>query len=204
MSLNANALAEVSEVKTYLQITDTDSDTLLEALVNYVSQLIELRCDRKFIKTTFIEIRDAYDTDTMWLNESPILTSADEGTIVNPVLEIDYDKDDTWEAATEYNWTLQYEKSTGKVWLNEGNRFVKGTRVLRFTYTAGYLNRAAVPFDLKWAAIKLVATLKTQIATKGFGLASVAIMGESTSYNFDKIPDDVDKVLQRYRRRRVV
>ena len=74
MALAANALTTVADVKTYMGITASTDDTLIETLVNNVSDQIERWCDRKFVATTFTEFIDARGTRTLAVENPPIVT----------------------------------------------------------------------------------------------------------------------------------
>ena len=76
MALASNALTTVADVKTYMGVTSSTDDTLIETLVNNVSDQIERWCDRQFAATTFTEFIDARGTRTIAV-ENPPLVSVD-------------------------------------------------------------------------------------------------------------------------------
>ena len=56
MSLDSNALVTLAEAKTYLGISGSDDDSLLNSLINNSSTAIESYCDRKFIAQNYKEL----------------------------------------------------------------------------------------------------------------------------------------------------
>ena len=74
MALAANALTTVADVKTYMGVTSSDDDTLIETLVNNVSDQIEKWCDRKIVQQTITEYLDAKATRTLGLSHSPVIS----------------------------------------------------------------------------------------------------------------------------------
>ena len=74
MALADNALTTVADVKTYMGVTSSDDDTLIETLVNNVSDQIEKWCDRKIVQQTITEYLDAKATRTLGLSHSPVIS----------------------------------------------------------------------------------------------------------------------------------
>lgn len=72
MSLNANALATVEEVKDFLHIDSTsDDDALIEQLINRVSAQVETFTNRIFVETTYREWKNG-GGDTIGLKHYPV------------------------------------------------------------------------------------------------------------------------------------
>ena len=74
MALAANALTTVEAVKTYMGITSSTDDSLIETLVNNVSDQIENWCDRKLVSQTFSEYIDARGTRSLLVENPPIVS----------------------------------------------------------------------------------------------------------------------------------
>jgi len=72
MALASNALTTVAAVKTYMGSTSSTDDSLIETLINNVSDQIERWCDRVFVAQTFTEFLDARGTRTIGVANSPI------------------------------------------------------------------------------------------------------------------------------------
>ena len=74
MALADNALTTVANVKTYMGISTSTDDTLIETLINNVSDQIERWCDRTFVATTYTEFLDARGTRTIAVENPPIIS----------------------------------------------------------------------------------------------------------------------------------
>tara|TARA_Y100001973_G_scaffold105372_1_gene178276 strand:+ start:35 stop:895 length:861 start_codon:yes stop_codon:yes gene_type:complete len=74
MALAANALTTVANAKTYMGITGSSQDSLIELLINNVSDQIERWCDRTFAEKTYTEFIDARGTRTLAVANPPITT----------------------------------------------------------------------------------------------------------------------------------
>lgn len=72
MSLDANALVTLAEAKTYLGISGSDDDTLLENLINSSSTAIESYTDRKFIEEEYKEFYNAVGQRRLRLRNYPV------------------------------------------------------------------------------------------------------------------------------------
>jgi hypothetical protein len=74
MALASNALTTVSAVKTYMGVTSSTDDDLIETMVNNVSDQIERWCDRSFVSQSFTEYLDAYGTRTIAVQNPPLVS----------------------------------------------------------------------------------------------------------------------------------
>lgn len=74
MALASNALTTVADVKTYMGVTLSTDDSLIEILINNVSDQIENWCDRKLVAQTFVEYLDARGTRTLLVENPPIIS----------------------------------------------------------------------------------------------------------------------------------
>lgn len=74
MALASNALTTVAAVKTYMGITASTDDDLLEILVNNVSDQIERYCDREFAQKTFTEYIDGHGDRTIAVANPPVIS----------------------------------------------------------------------------------------------------------------------------------
>jgi hypothetical protein len=183
-----------------MDLAQNNEDARVTDIINGVSDSVVGYIGRDLMQTTHTEYRDGNGRNTMWLENWPILDAADSiSGVVDPVLTVDDDGDDTWEAASTYSITLKWIKDKGEVYLKDKDCFPKGTRNLKFVYTAGYKDRASIPRDLKMVVKKLVGFYRAQTSDK-LGIRSIGIANESTTYDFDKWPADVLAVLDRYRR----
>lgn len=74
MTLASNALTTVADVKTYMGVTGATDNTLIEMLVNNVSDQIERWCDRKLVAVDLEEFIDARATRTLAVANPPVVS----------------------------------------------------------------------------------------------------------------------------------
>ena len=199
MSTLANALTTTAKVKTYLGISDSASDAVIEMLINQATMFIENYCGgRKFLNQSYTE---TYDTDgkTIFLNQYPVtaITSVKyrSGTPSTPI------------------WNT-YNVDSYQQYLNEGyikfyGDLPKVMQGIQVVYTAGYLidfpNETTaspvthtLPFDLTMACTMLCAHYFTN--RQASGVSMMRTEGQEVRFkdNNDTIPDAVKQVLGQY------
>lgn len=190
MSVVAHALTTRTKVKSFLGITDSSSDTIIDELINYVTDYIEGMCGRRFLRTTYTsEEYDTRNTHRVFLKNYPVVSvSAVEyrsGTISSPV----------WITYDANNYML-YDKEGYVYFFSKLPETRKG---IRFTYIAGFLIDFAnegnttlhtLPFDISLVATELVAKLHD--IRKAEGILSQTTEGQSVTYQ-TSITDLVSK-----------
>lgn len=72
MSLDSNALVTLAEAKTYLGISGSEDDTLLNSLINNSSTAIESYCDRNFIAQNYKEFYNGLGQRKLRLRNFPV------------------------------------------------------------------------------------------------------------------------------------
>tara|TARA_Y100001973_G_scaffold106401_1_gene184091 strand:- start:3524 stop:4390 length:867 start_codon:yes stop_codon:yes gene_type:complete len=72
VAVDTYALTSLTNVKSYLGITNSDDDTLLENCINRASDWVESYCDRKFKARTFYEWHDGSGLRQLRLRNWPI------------------------------------------------------------------------------------------------------------------------------------
>ncbi len=72
MSLDSNALVTLAEAKTYLGISGSDDDSLLNSLINNSSTAIESYCDRNFIAQNYSEFYNGLGQRKLRLRNFPV------------------------------------------------------------------------------------------------------------------------------------
>jgi hypothetical protein len=191
MSLDKTiALVDVDEVKEYLQI-DTDTDTTdpwIEKLINAASKRIENYCrGRKFIlvTTAIDEIFDGNGTSSYFTKYAPI---------VSTISTIYYWDGDSWAALTGETHTQNNVK--GELYFTDGNRFTKGIKNWKISYTYGWaLN--SVPADLKDACLMMIGQKKKLFEDNLHGVSSKSFGDQSISYSFD-MNKEIKAILNTY------
>jgi uncharacterized phiE125 gp8 family phage protein len=153
MPLNPNALTTLAEAKAYLRITETSEDSLIESLINAVSDQIENYCRRKLKEQTYTdEEYDGTNSASLLLSQFPV--SSITSVKIDDVL-ID---------SSEY----KLRKSTG-ILIRKNSTWPKDIMNIKVTYVSGY---NPVPSDLELACKHMVMFYyKTDISnfSKTFG-----------------------------------
>lgn len=181
-------LTTLAKVKTALEITGTDDDTYLEALIDRVSEIIEAYCDREFNSESREEIFDGTGTDDYITDEWPI------NSITSLSIRQSTLNEDDWETLdSEY---YHYYGDQGVVHYLNG--FLKGVKNYKIVYTAGYTE---VPDDLEQAAIDMISYYYNKRKSKN--VQSESIGDYSITYSkSDNVIDDLglDVILDKYKK----
>ena len=74
MAVGTYALATLAELKSWLEITDTDSDVALESSIDRATAIIETYCDRKFASRTHYEFAMPGGGKTLALDHFPVIS----------------------------------------------------------------------------------------------------------------------------------
>lgn len=135
-------LTTLANVKSYLNITDTNSDTIITALIPRITDLIQSFCNRIFGAADYVEFHNGDSQKELFLKNYP----------VNSVASIYDDPDRTFDslsliAATDY----AVESLTGIVYLDI--QLSEGRQSVKVAYNGGY---ATIPSDLEHAAILMI------------------------------------------------
>ena len=196
-----------ANVRTYLNFTSTNQDTLIEELIEQVSDDIQNYCDRKFpnYATNVVEYPKG-GGPYLHLKYFPIAA----------ITDIRYDEDrifgsDSIVSSDDYVWDEEL-KNQGLVFkdVEFGINLRSGVTpnwphrpdVIKVTYQGGYSLSAGVievPSDLKKATIMQVAYLMDR--RKSLGVSSAS--GADGSLNFGSIYGflpQVQRVVENYRR----
>ena len=189
-------LVSAANVRTYLNFTSTNQDTLIEELIEQVSEDIQSHCDRTFSSGTDVLEYPVGGGLYLSVKRFPI-------TSVSHVrYNSDYDFTDSADDIDTDNYTISGEfANEGKVYYR-GRTWHKVRGALQVKYTGGYSDTAGildVPDDLKKACIMQVAYLMDRRKSMGVRNAS----GQEGSLNFESGYDFLPTVLgmvDRYRR----
>jgi hypothetical protein len=200
MSLLAYALTTRARVKTFLGITATDDDALIDSLINAVTNFIENYCDRRFKKTTYTaEVYDGGGGQLLLLKQYPVIT-------FTSLEERDSsDNQDSWTAIDSEDYFVKL--AAGIIEYING-RFKKLPQHYRATYQAGYdfdpagstTLESVGAGDLEWAAWKLIQKIYHQ--RQGDPDISNESLGDySVGYRAELMEDPVLKgILDNYKR----
>ncbi len=197
MTLVDHALTTTQRVKNLLGINDTSYDTLLDQLINSVTDWIESQTMRRFKRGTYSnEVYDGNGEKFLYLRQQPVISvSAAQyrsGSLSSP----------TWNDFNANDWEL--DTNRGAIYFP--GKAPKGTRNLRFTYVAGYLidfanatdsNLHTLPFDVSFLAERLVASAFNQRLAGGKKSEGL----EGANIVWDQLVKPVDwEIINKYRR----
>lgn len=176
-----HALTTTAKVKTYLGISSSDFDAVIDAAVSYATDVVEGYCgNRRFKRTTYAnEVYDADGQRDLLLKQWPAsAVTAVEYRAGSPATP-------SWTAFTTDDY-LSYLESGILGFLAPLPRVRQGVRV---SYSAGYLidftqeNTPAahnLPFDLCLVATELAAKLYE--GRKALGVTTMATEGQSVTF----------------------
>jgi uncharacterized phiE125 gp8 family phage protein len=181
-------LVTLSDVKTYLGITDNTLDALLSALISAASQFAINSCGRDFTLQTYTN--EAYDGpggSILLLNQMPIVSVASvivDGVSIAP--------------AGMLTSGFKFDKNAVYIVGCYGGGFTTGLQNVYITYNAGY---STIPMDLQYAVIELVAKKYRDKQKPGVGSRHIA--GESIVYTGGDMTPSVRTVFAQYEKANV-
>lgn len=187
----STSLTTREAVKAYLGLTDTTHDDRLDALIESVSEAIELYCGRPFASVQRTELHDGGGGRSLVLRCRPVASVAslhdDPGRTYTAATLIDAD---------EY----AVYPDEGVLTLTSGRRFIDGIRNVQVVYTAGY---ATIPPAIRQAANILVAHFHHRGAQGADALASENLGGYVVSYDTGEWPHQARGLLAEFRETRI-
>ena len=188
---NAIDLCVLADVKSYLGITVSTTDSILSLLITNASAFIASYCNRKFASQNYTETRNGSGGYRVYCNNSPV-------TAVSSVTVDGYAIPQAL-SPTMYGFTFD----TSLIYIRQGipnsgtpNTFQKGVQNITVAYTAGYVT---TPPDLSMACIELVASKfakRDRIDKKNETLGSQQTIG----YDISDMPASVKTTLKQYQR----
>lgn len=177
-------LCALADVKTYLGITDTNSDAVLTALIAGASAMMETYCNRVFAQASYTETRNGNGGYRLFLATAPV-TAVASVTI-----------DGTAVPAAAGSMAPGYLFDDLMIYLRQ-RCFTCGVQNVVVSYTAGY---ATIPADLTQACVELVAAKyakRNRIDKTSETLGSQ----QTQAYSVADMPASVKTVLNNYARR---
>lgn len=187
MPTNVIDLCTLADVKSYLAITDTTQDVLLQTLITAVSQFFASYCGRVFQSNVYNERYNGTGGNVLPLNQSPVTAVA--SVSVNGVALAAQ----VGQKQSGYTFDEFALYSLGTQFSCAG--FTTGLKNVWVTYTAGYVT---IPYDLNNACVQAVA--KNLRDKNKPSVASRAIAGESITYTNKDLPAQVFTILELYQR----
>lgn len=178
-------LCALSDVKTYLGTTTTNTDAALTALITSVSATIENFCNRTFAQADYTDTYNGTGKSALYLREGPI-TAVSSVTVDGLAIPA---------AASSTSYGYVFDDSM--LYIRAGGtceRFNKGVQNVTVTYTAGY---AAIPQDVNQACVEWVAfkfAKRARIDEKSQTLGTQ----QTQSYDLSDMPQSVKSALMSY------
>ena len=183
-----------TDVKPFLNITNTTYDTELTAFIATASQMVVNKIGQVAGSPTVDEWHDGGTTEIVLRNQGPIqsVTSVTEsfGSIVYTLTQVTLD---SGSVAGAYTYSVDLDRSV-LVRRASGiaTPFAEGTRNIHVTYVAGY---ATTPPDIKHATCLLI---KHLWETQRGGLTRPATLGETNPGGAFSWPRRVEEILDAY------
>lgn len=186
MPLVSYALVTLADTKTFLGISDSSKDAVLEMLINIATDYIQTQTGVFFKSATYsLEEYDGTGTDQIQLRHFPVTAFTK--------LEVNNATDNTeaWsEISTTDYWvdtdTGIITKTTQFRDFDEGNEddeslsqtlFFKGKNRYRATYTAGFTN---IPYDIQFACMSIAGQMLS--SQSGQAIKSESLGDHSITY----------------------
>lgn len=188
-----NALVSLAEAKTFLKISASSEDSVIEDFINRASIWANDYTGRRLKSRSNSDVYDGDGSDLLLLRDYPLVSITD--------LRID---DGSYSGAppqtTSDDYTLNLP--SGLIKLKNGVLFVKGFQNVAITYTAGY---TTAPETVKEAVLLYVGHLyRRQYADQKFGVQSETVGDRTTTYGTDDIIPKAKALLNPYRSERVL
>jgi len=180
---SSKSFVSLDEVKDFLNISDTNSDSILGSLIAGVSAQICLDCNRSFEYGTYTDYIDGdHDKKFLFLKEYPVASI----TSIHDDIDRDYGSD-----ALIDSEDYAFDPESGTVKLEAA--VARGIRNVKVIYVAGY---DPMPDDLKYACLAKVAARflasRTQVSTReGMDLVKKRI---------EELEKDYSRIIEKYRR----
>jgi len=197
MPLNPNALTDVATVKSFIDLTGSTYDNLIELLVNACSEWIENETGRVLLASEE-DVIELHDGDFDYSGQNKIFAKQYP---INSITSIEYKTgsldNPTWVEFTENDYVV--DERAGIIHFTNSfggslKSLLPNRQNIRLTYQGGYDN---APSDLALACIKMVA--KEFNKRKSQGVTAESVGGGSVTWN-EQVDPEVIKIIQKYRR----
>lgn len=192
MAVLTHSITTLARLKSFLGITNNNSDTELELLINACTVFIENYCHRRFKETTYTNERVNGNGDAlMQFLAFPIDTSA--------TFKIEHSADggSSWSTLDADLYEIDY--NAGFVKLKDGSKFVKGLANYRVSYKGGYSDLTTSVPDLEYASWKLIKTAfdkrKGNEGIKSQSLGQYSVVFTNSAFS----NSEVKEILEQYR-----
>jgi len=179
-------LTSLSKVKTYLGITGSDDDELLESLIDAASSAIKKFCRSSIVASDYTEYHDGAGGRCLILRQRPI----------NSIASIYDDLDRRYPEESLIDADDYTFKSESALVIYTGGKFQEGIKNVKITYNAGY---GAAPEDVDLGCRMQVASWYNRASQGGDGIGEENIGEYSARYAAGGIDERVRELLLPYR-----
>ena len=188
MAANAIDLTTLTDLKLWLNISNSNDDTLLQSLITKVSAAMGSIMNFNPAQATYNESRDGRNQMAMTLKAWPIVSVQS--------LTIDGLSIPASTATLNGGYSDGYTFDDGRILLRGTSyRFNPGYQNIVIAYTAGF---NPIPFDLINACNQLCANWYKE--RDRIGVASRTLGPETISYNMSAVPANIMNVMNQYTR----
>lgn len=178
------ALVSLSNFKSYIGVSGSDSDDVLNIILDWASSMVESYIGRTLASATYTYLHNWDGQVRIVLEQYPVssITSVDynTGTIETPV----------WETVDENKYSLDTEEWQINFTMPL-NRWFNNYKVV---YVAGY---DTIPNDIQLAVMKLWARYWNTRSSDG--ISSETVNADTLAYDTSMIPNDILVVLDSYK-----
>ena len=201
MTLSAEALTSLSDLKRYLEISSSDKDALLESLIEAVSKQFAVYTGRNLTLKTYSPLPD----DSNYAPDNAVLDGSGHAELLLPqypvaeVTSLTLDGAAISQAEPGGTSGFRLDSRAGLVVRVDG-LFTRGRGNVLVAYRAGF---SPMPADLAQAALEQAA-VRFQESAAGHGRLGVSartLADGSLSYSQKALLPQVREVLDRYRSR---
>lgn len=175
-------LTSIANLRSWLQLSGTSDDALLERLISAASAFIRSFISRDIISTAYADTLDGKDTAQILFPNYPV-TAVASVTIDGVSIPLRTDPSGVGYVFSKTALSLV------------GYRFCRGFQNVVVQYTAGFVS---VPLDIEQACLELIG-LKYKGRDR-IGQQSKIIGGETVSFFIGDMPKEVKTILQTYQK----
>ena len=179
-------LTTLSKVKTYLGITGTDDDQLLESLIDASSSAIKKFCQSDIVAADYTEYHDGRGGRCLILRGRPI----------NSIASIYDDLDRQYPPETLIDADDYTFKSESGLVIYTGGKFQDGIKNVKITYNAGY---NTTPEDIDLGCRIQVASWYNRAKQRADGIGTENIGEYSARYAAEGIDEKVRQLIVPFR-----
>lgn len=202
MSIKTYALTTRQRVIDFLELSSltTNQQNLIDRLIDSVTEFIENYTGKRFQQTVYAEEVDGLGEDKLFVSNTPIASGE---SFSLQVRDTSLNEND-WTTIDSNLYFIDY--GAGVIYGAGDYKFIRGRRLYRINYTAGYDFDNSATFlsdteagDIEFAAWKLISTAYSR-RKDGVGISSERLGDYSVTYLKTVFSDDdIKSILDGYK-----